>query len=179
VTFPWTSPPSAHQPVPWVPALPVGTVMLISGAAGGDTNQWDMQSHEKLLFTVLVVISLLLISHIIASFCDVLSNLDPEHAAFRTRMVSWRACDGDPSAAAHPEAHTRPTRPRRCVLHLLHATRAPRTSHSNRTAPPSFTRRTTSTDTAVYTSWARRCAASCVSTSTAPRRSRWATRNAS
>ena len=61
-------------------------MQLISGAAGGDTNQTDMNSSEKLVFTVLVVASCLLMSQIIASFCDVLSNLNPENTAFRQRM---------------------------------------------------------------------------------------------
>ena len=61
-------------------------IQLISGAAGGDTNQTDMSAIEQILFTVLVVLSCLLMSQIIASFCDVLSNMNPENTAFRNRM---------------------------------------------------------------------------------------------
>ena len=51
---------------------------MVSGTAGGDTNQWDMRSYEQLSFTLINVLSCLLMSRIIASFCDVLSNLNPE-----------------------------------------------------------------------------------------------------
>ena len=61
-------------------------IQLISGAAGGDTNQGDMDTGEYMVFTLLVVASCLLMSQIIASFCDVLSNMNPENTAFRNRM---------------------------------------------------------------------------------------------
>jgi hypothetical protein len=61
-------------------------IMLISGASGGDTNRGDMYWGEQLVFTCLTILSAFLWSQIIASFCDVFSNLNPEHAAFRQRM---------------------------------------------------------------------------------------------
>ena len=61
-------------------------IMLVSGAAGGDTNQGDMNASEQLVFTVLVIGSCLLLSQIVASFCEVLANLNPERTAFRNNM---------------------------------------------------------------------------------------------
>lgn len=61
-------------------------IMLISGASGGDTNRGDMYPSEQYIFTGLVVASALVWSQIIASFCDVLCNLNPEASAFRQRM---------------------------------------------------------------------------------------------
>lgn len=71
-------------------SLWVGTyywmMQLISGSAGGDTNQWDLNTSEQIVFTVLVIAACLLSSQIIASFCDVVSNLNPEGTAYKTRM---------------------------------------------------------------------------------------------
>ena len=61
-------------------------MQLISGSAGGDTNQKDLMTHEQLVFTLLVIFSCLLSSQIVASFCDIVSNLNPENAVFRNRM---------------------------------------------------------------------------------------------
>lgn len=63
-------------------------IQLISGAAGGDTDAHFMTSAECIVFSVLVVTSCLLMSNIIASFCDVLANLNPEHTLFRNQMDS-------------------------------------------------------------------------------------------
>jgi len=61
-------------------------IQLISGAAGGDTDRVYMKANECLVFSILVVISCLLMSRIIAAFCDVLANLNPEQASFRNQM---------------------------------------------------------------------------------------------
>jgi hypothetical protein len=63
-------------------------IQLISGAAGGDTDAQFMTSSECVVFSILVVTSCLLMSNIIASFCDVLANLNPEHTVFRNQMDS-------------------------------------------------------------------------------------------
>lgn len=61
-------------------------MQLISGSAGGDTNQEDLQTGEQLVFILLVVGACLLSSQIVAAFCDVMSNLSPENTTFRNRM---------------------------------------------------------------------------------------------
>ena len=61
-------------------------IQLISGAAGGDTYCEAMNAGEQAVFTVLVVLSCLLMSQVIAAFCDVLSNLQPENVQFRNQM---------------------------------------------------------------------------------------------
>ena len=61
-------------------------IQLVSGAAGGDTGALDMTSSECVVFSMLVVGSCLVMSVIIASFCDVLANLNPEHNQFRVEM---------------------------------------------------------------------------------------------
>ncbi len=61
-------------------------MMLISGAAGGDTDLIMIQSGEAIVFTFLTIASCLLMSQIIASFCDVLTNMNPENTQFRNNM---------------------------------------------------------------------------------------------
>ena len=61
-------------------------IQVVSGTAGGDTNQWDLLPYEQLCFALINIFACLLMSRIVASFCDVLSNLNPEHSAFRQRM---------------------------------------------------------------------------------------------
>ena len=61
-------------------------MQLISGSAGGETNQFDLTSTEQVVFTFLTICSCMLSSQIIASFCDVLSNLNPDNTTFRNRM---------------------------------------------------------------------------------------------
>ena len=61
-------------------------MMLISGASGGDTDAHMTTPSEALLFTVLTVIACLLNSIIVASLCDVLSNMNPEAIVFRNNM---------------------------------------------------------------------------------------------
>ena len=62
------------------------TIMIISGASGGDTDSDMMSPPEALLFTFIVVIACLLNGNIIAWLCDVLSNMHPESIAFRNNM---------------------------------------------------------------------------------------------
>jgi len=61
-------------------------MMFISGAAGGDTDLHKIQSYEAMVFTVLTVLSCLLMSQIIALFCSVLTNMSPEKAHFHHHM---------------------------------------------------------------------------------------------
>ena len=61
-------------------------IMLISGASGGDTDSRMTTPSEALLFTALTVIACLLNSTIVASLCDVLSNMNPEGIVFRNNM---------------------------------------------------------------------------------------------
>jgi hypothetical protein len=61
-------------------------MMLISGASGGDTDSRMTTPSEALLFTALTVVSCLLNSTIVASLCDVLSNMNPEGIVFRNNM---------------------------------------------------------------------------------------------
>lgn len=61
-------------------------IMLISGAAGGELMLGSFTAPEQACFTLLVIFSALLWSQIIASFCDVFSNMHPDLAAFRRRM---------------------------------------------------------------------------------------------
>ena len=62
------------------------TIMIISGASGGDTDSDKMSPPEALLFTFIVVVACLLNGNIIAWLCDVLSNMHPESIAFRKNM---------------------------------------------------------------------------------------------
>ena len=61
-------------------------MMLISGASGGDTDSRMTTPSEALLFTALTVVACLLNSTIVASLCDVLSNMNPEGIVFRNNM---------------------------------------------------------------------------------------------
>ena len=61
-------------------------MMLISGASGGDTDSSMTTPSEALLFTALTVVACLLNSTIVASLCDVLSNMNPEGIVFRNNM---------------------------------------------------------------------------------------------
>ncbi len=61
-------------------------IMLISGAAGGEIARGHFTASEQRVFVVLVVASALLWSEIIASFCGVISNLNPEVTLFQNRM---------------------------------------------------------------------------------------------
>ena len=61
-------------------------IMLISGASGGDTDRGLMYMGEHIVFLGLVIAACLVNSQIIASFCDVLANLNPEESAFNQRM---------------------------------------------------------------------------------------------
>ena len=61
-------------------------IMLISGAAGGDTHRGGMPAGEQGTFTVLVILSALLWAQIISSFCGVIANMRPEETAFHRQM---------------------------------------------------------------------------------------------
>ncbi|KOO22153.1 voltage-gated ion channel superfamily [Chrysochromulina tobinii] len=61
-------------------------IMLISGAAGGDTDAIYMNPSESMLFMFCTIVACLINSVIIASLCDVLSNMNPEGVAFRNSM---------------------------------------------------------------------------------------------
>ena len=61
-------------------------IMLISGAAGGDTDARYMNPSESMLFMFCTIVACLINSVIIASLCDVLSNMNPEGVAFRNSM---------------------------------------------------------------------------------------------
>lgn len=63
-------------------------IQLISGTAGGDIDRGVLSPGEQATFTILVILSALLWSQIIGSFCDVITNMRPEETAFHQRMDS-------------------------------------------------------------------------------------------
>jgi len=61
-------------------------IMLISGAAGGDVKGNVFTTEEQTIFTFLVIMAAFVNAIVIAAFCDVFTNTEPEIIEFRQLM---------------------------------------------------------------------------------------------